>query len=195
MSHEVKALGRVEIKAAGLVTATFSTLNAVDKDGDVTPVGAFEDGASVPIGAWEHSSWGARGGRLPVGKGVIHADNSKAWVEAALFMNNQGGRETFEVIEKLGPLLEWSYSYDVLEERFGEWQGRQVRFLDKLKVSEVAPVLVGAGIGTQTTEAKARLVAEYFRHLAPGVAERVRAERDASTEYLRFAAGQVRRGR
>src|SRR5512136_179778 len=67
----------IEIKADGQpgeFRAVFATFNVIDKDGDVTLPGAFKDGAAVRI-----SYWGHRWQDLPVGKGVIHQDDKKAW--------------------------------------------------------------------------------------------------------------------
>lgn len=152
---DTKTLRGVEVKDAdsGEVTAVFSTLGVVDSDGDVTRPGAFEDGAAVVISAFGHASWG---GALPVGKGVIRADDAKAVLEGQFFLDTTAGRDTFAAVKNLGPLGQWSYGYDVTECAFGEQDDKRVRFLDGLKVFEVSPVLVGAGVGTQTLSAKGR---------------------------------------
>lgn len=151
---DTKALGRVEIKDAdqGLVTAVFATLGVVDSDGDVTVDGAFEDGAQVRISAYGHTSWG---GALPVGKGAIRVVGKEAILDGQFFMDTTAGRDTFTVVKELGPMQEWSYGYDAAEFSFGEQDGQRVRFLQKQKVYEVSPVLLGAGIGTRTLAAKA----------------------------------------
>ncbi|WP_433233731.1 hypothetical protein [Actinomadura nitritigenes] len=41
-----------------------------------------------------------------------------------------------------------------MEYSFGEFKGQRVRFLDSVKVHEVSPVLLGAGVGTRTLSAK-----------------------------------------
>lgn len=151
-----KSLRRVEIKSAdrGEVSAVFSTLNVIDSDGDVTPVGAFEDGAEVVISSYQHTSWG---GALPVGKGRIRTTGEEAILDGQFFMNTTTGRETFEVVKSLAEsgLGEWSYGFDVLDAEPATFQGRDVRLLKKLKVHEVSPVLVGAGVNTRTLAAKA----------------------------------------
>lgn len=153
---EHKALSGVEIKDAdqGLVTAVFATLNVKDHDGDVTTPGAFEDGANVRISSFGHTSWG---GSLPVGKGVIREDGEKAILEGQFFLNTTPGRDHFETVKEMGPLMEWSYGYDVIEGGPGKHQGEDVNFLRKLKVHEVSPVLLGAGIGTTTIGVKTHL--------------------------------------
>jgi len=150
---EHKALTGVEIKDAdqGLVRAVFATLNVVDSDGDVTVKGAFEDDAPVRISAYGHTSWG---GALPVGKGVIREVGDEAILESQLFLNTSAGREHFETIKQMGPLMEWSYGFDIVEADNGEHEGQKVRFLKKLKVHEVSPVLLGAGVDTRTLAVK-----------------------------------------
>ena len=149
-----KALRGFEIKAEdqGTVRAVFATLGVKDSDGDVTKPGAFEDGAEVVISAYGHTSWQ---GALPVGKGTIRTTKSEAVLDGRFFMDTAAGRDTFTVVKELGGRGEWSYGFDVLKNSFGEFDGKQVRFLESLKVFEVSPVLVGAGVGTRTLSAKA----------------------------------------
>lgn len=151
---DTKATGRVEIKDAdrGEVDVVFSTLNVIDSDGDVTPPGAFEEGAPVRISAYGHTSWS---GILPVGKGAIRTVGNEGIMSGRFFMDTTSGRDTFLVVKELGEMQEWSYGYDPVEFSFGEQDGQRVRFLNKLKVHEVSPVLLGAGVGTRTLAAKA----------------------------------------
>lgn len=148
-----KSLRGVEIKNAdkGEVTAVFSTFDVIDSDMDVTVAGAFEDGAPVRISSYNHTSWG---GMLPVGKGTIRQTKNEAILEGEFFMDVAAGRDTFTVVKEMGDLQEWSYGYDPVEFSFGEFDGQQVRFLNKLKVHEVSPVMLGAGVGTRTLAAK-----------------------------------------
>jgi HK97 family phage prohead protease len=146
---------RVEVKdaAKGEVSAVFSTFGVIDSDRDVTPAGAFEDGAQVLISAYGHQSWQ---GALPVGKGVIRTTKTEALLDGQFFMDTAAGRETFEVVKQLGELGQWSYGYDVLKESYGDQDGQRVRFLEGLKVHEVSPVLIGAGVNTRTLSAKSK---------------------------------------
>lgn len=152
-----KALGHIEVKdeVKGEIRAVFSTFGVIDHDGDVTVAGAFEDGAAVRISAYGHQSWM---GALPVGRGVIVAQEDRAILDGKFFLSTEAGRETFEMIKAMGELQEWSYGYDVLEtgkvdELPEELQGA-FRVLKRLKVHEVSPVLLGAGIDTRTLSAK-----------------------------------------
>jgi len=149
-----KTLSRVTVKdaAKGEVTAVFATLNSIDSDGDVTLPSAFEEGCPVRISAYGHQSWQ---GALPVGKGTIRTVGNEAILDGQFFMNTAHGRDTFEVVKELGSQQEWSYGYDPVEFHFGEFEGKQVRFLAKQKVHEVSPVLLGAGVGTRVLAAKA----------------------------------------
>ncbi len=142
----------MEIKADGKpgeFRAVFSTFNVIDKDGDVTLPGAFKDGAPVRI-----SYWGHRWEDLPVGRGVIHADEKQAWVDGQFFLDTLAGKETYTVVKNLGELQEWSYGYDVLNSEPGKLDDQEVRFLKELEVPEVSPVMLGAGIDTRTESIK-----------------------------------------
>jgi hypothetical protein len=148
-----KRFQHVDIKSAdkGEVSAVFSTFNTIDLDGDVTDPAAFTDGAEVVISSYGHTS---HDGVLPVGKGVIRTTKTEAIMDGKFFLDTTGGRDTFTVVKELGPLGQWSYGYDVQESAPGTFEGTAVRFLKRLKVHEVSPVLIGAGINTRTVGAK-----------------------------------------
>ncbi|MBM7788861.1 HK97 family phage prohead protease [Tenggerimyces flavus] len=149
----IKHLGQFEIKNAskGEVTAVFSTFNVVDKDGDVTIPGAFTDGQEVLISAYGHKVWE---GALPVGKGIIRQTDSEAILDGKFFLDTDDGRNTFNVIKNVGARQEWSYGYDILDAAPGKFGGTDVQFLKQLNVTEVSPVLIGAGVNTRTLAAK-----------------------------------------
>lgn len=160
MQH-TKALTGLKINDAdqGLVTAVFATLNVVDSDGDVTIPGAFTTGERVRISAYNHESWN---GALPVGKGIIAEQDGNAILEGEFFLDLPAGRDTFEVVKQMGELQEWSYGFDVLDAAPGQFEGRDVRFLRKLKVYEVSPVLLGAGVGTRTLATKGLKLSDHI---------------------------------
>jgi len=144
----------IELKedgAPGEFRAVFSTFNVIDHDHDVTLPGAFEDGREVRI-----SYWGHRWMDLPVGRGEIHADDEKAWVDGRFFLDTEAGRETYLTVKNLGDLQEWSYGFDIDESRLGEFEEQDVQFLERLTVYEVSPVMLGAGIGTGTETIKGK---------------------------------------
>lgn len=154
--NETKTLQGVAVKDAdkGTVEAIFSTFNVVDLDGDVTRPGAFQDGAAVRISAYGHASWGQA---LPVGKGVIRVTDQGAVLDGKFFLDTQQGRDTFTTVKEMGDLQEWSYGYDVEKSGSGTFEGEDVRFLEELKVHEVSPVMLGAGIDTRTLAVKSSI--------------------------------------
>src|SRR4030042_156229 len=128
----------------GEFTAEFATLEVVDHDGDITKPGAFQDGQETLIEPWNHNY-----GQLPVGKGVIHEKKDKAVIEGKFFLDTQSGLEHYRVVKALGPLQEWSYTFEILKWAVGQFDGKEVRFLQGLDVWGVAPVTRGAGIDTR----------------------------------------------
>lgn len=153
----------------GSFRAIFATFDVVDHDGDVTIPGAFKQDTPVIIGSWGHKT-----ADLPVGKGAIVADDSEAAVEGQFFLDTAPGRDTYQTVKNLGELGEWSYVFSVQKQSFGEHEGRQVRFLEDIKVYSVDPVLAGAGIGTRTTDIKGITQALSFAAHSAEVAELVR---------------------
>lgn len=154
--HKRKSLEfKITDAEKGEVEAVFSTFNVIDHDGDVTLPGAFEDGAKVGISAYGHNSWL---GGLPVGRGVIRVEKERAVLEGQFFLSTETGKEHFETVKQMGELQEWSYGYDVLDtgnvEDLPEELQHAYRVLVKLRVYEVSPVLVGAGIDTETLSIK-----------------------------------------
>lgn len=133
----------------GSFTCVFSTLGVIDKDGDVTLPAAFKDGQAVRIAQWGHN-WGD----LPVGKGVIYANEKQAWCEGQFFLDTPHGLATYQTVKGLGDLQEWSYGFTIEQSDYGDFEGRRVRFLRALDVTEVSPVMVGAGVGTRTESIK-----------------------------------------
>ena len=144
----------IEVKEDGQpgeFRAVFSTFNVIDHDGDVTRQGAFKDGQAVRI-----SYWGHRWMDLPVGRGEIHQDEEKAWVDGRFFLDTDAGKETYQTVKNLGELQEWSYGFDIDKASPGVFDGQDVQFLEALTVYEVSPVMLGAGIGTRTEAIKGK---------------------------------------
>lgn len=171
----------------GSFRATFSRLQAIDHDYDVTLPGAFERGQKVRIAQWGHA-W-----NLPIiGTGVIDADESTAWVDGRFNLNMTAGRDTYESVKDAGELQEWSYGFDILESSDGDFEGQPVRYLKKLKVHEVSPVMLGAGIGTHTDSIKSNPELTHDEH-ANAVLAAVKAwiERTEALAALRMKDGRT----
>lgn len=149
-----KALSDFEFKAdAGTFRATISTYNVIDSDLDVTFPGAFPVGKSLVIGGYNHSSMPPISA-LPTGKGVIGADETRAWVDGQFFMDTSHGKAMYETVKALGPVAEWSYVAKPLKiVPIGELRKSYptaLRGFLAIDPFEASAVIKGAGIGTRT---------------------------------------------
>ena len=152
-SNERKIIKAREFKLEdeGKIKLIFGTMNVIDHDGDVTIPGAIGSPQKVRISAYNHSSWNST---LPVGKGIVYESGEDMVFEGSFFLNTQLGKDTYETIKSMDDLQEYSYGFDITEAGFGEFENQSVRFLKGLKIYEVSPVLLGAGIGTRTLDIK-----------------------------------------
>ena len=66
-------------------------------------------------------------------------------------------------LEHPPPLQQYSYGFSLRESSFGQHDGERVRFLKRVEVHEVSPVLLGAGIGTRTLTLKEKLAEDMRR--------------------------------
>ena len=146
-----KAFTGFELKSGGRgeFSAVFATFDVIDRDGDVTLRDAFRNGQAVPVGAWNHDME-----QLPVGKGIVRVRGNSAIVEGAFNLATSRGHDTYEAIKDLGDLVEWSYIFKIVDSERGSFDGNPVRFLKRLDVVSVDPVVRGAGIGTRTVALK-----------------------------------------
>ena len=191
------ALADVQVKSGGPLgqaRATFSRFNVIDRDGDWTLPGAFQDGIQIPVSAYGHESWK---GALPVGKATIHSDREKAWADVQFLMTTQAGRDTFEVVRDLGELGEWSYGWEPVSVSRGkapDGSGETVQFLERVKIFEISPVLRGSGIRTTTEETKDAVLDEYLRYVRGlhGIdLDMSETQRVMDLEYLKFVRAAV----
>jgi hypothetical protein len=151
---ETKAIS-VELKDAdkGIVLARFATLGVKDRDGDIIMPGSVGE-QRVVVSPYGHKVWE---GALPVGKGTVGEDGDEALANLQYFMDTQAGREHFAVLKELGDGQQWSFGFDVTDwaEPDDEQRGTGVRRIIKgLRIHEVSPVLIGAGIDTATLAVK-----------------------------------------
>jgi hypothetical protein len=171
----------------GIVEAVFARFNVKDYDDDFTLPGAFEEGAPVLISAYGHKTWM---GYKPVGRGTIHSDQEKAWLDGQFFMDTIEGLDTFKTIKGTAELQEWSYGYKVLEtgEVNEEMRQRGIwRVIKKAAVFEVCPVMLGAGIDTETVDLKSReTTAPPADAPKPPTAEELALKADARREFATF---------
>lgn len=150
LSETKVAEAETTVDPKGLIVARFAKLNVIDLDGDVTVTGAVGDGQDVILSQWGHASW--QPGFLPVGKGRVAEEAGYLVLRGQFFMNTIAGRETFLTLKGLAERTEYSYGFQVPLSDRGTFGGQLVRFLRKLLISEVSPVLRGAGVATGTVE-------------------------------------------
>lgn len=134
-------------------SAVIAQFDVIDKDNDVTLPGAFGEQHVNMLPA--HDRMAPRLGKailkeagdLAVAEFKFNLDpaavTAREW-HSALKFDAQNGQ----------PLQEWSYGFEIVKFSFGQHEGKDVRFLEKLKVFEISPVLRGAGVGTQTLSIK-----------------------------------------
>lgn len=137
--------GPVAVKNSS-VEAVFATMNTIDADGDILLPGAIEDGQTVPISAYGHTSWQ---GKLPIGRGTITVRGDEAIIHAELF-DTVDGRDTATVLDGLGGLGQWSFGLDIVEAERGTVKGQPANLVSRVTIHEVSPVLRGAGVNTRT---------------------------------------------
>lgn len=147
------ALKFKSINEDGSFKAVFATMNVIDKHTDITLPGAFGR-QTVIIGGYNHGSWGKGADALPTGKGVIYENGNEAIVEGNFFLDTYSGNETYKTVKNIGSDQEWSYALAEIDFEFSEREGQRVRILKKIRVNEVAPVLMGAGEGTRLLDIK-----------------------------------------
>jgi transcriptional regulator with XRE-family HTH domain len=142
-----------QLSEKGEGVAVIATLNEIDKDGDVTTPGAFGEQTvpMVPAHEW-HSA--------PIGKATISEKDNEALAHFRMNLKTDLGRNWHEALkfDLANPPAkqEYSYGFSIQENgaEMGDFSGRPVRFLKSLKVHEISPVLLGAGIATRTLALK-----------------------------------------
>ncbi len=164
---ETKGIEGFEIKDAdkGEVVAVVSTMDMVDRDGDVVLSGAIKDGSVVKLSAYEHDV--ITEGKAPVGRGVISIQGKQAVMHGRYFMSTARGRDAFETVKAMGADSEWSIGFAKsvkTEPLTKEWQAKGARrLITGLDLYESSPVFMGANGMTATVSAKAMADPESAR--------------------------------
>ena len=138
---------------AGTIEAVFATLNVVDSDGDRILNGAIGN-QNVIMSAYGHASWGGGLDGLPVGKGRIYERKDEAIFEGRFFLDTTNGEETYKTVKNVGELQEWSFALPEVDQAIVEEDGEVIHELKRIRVNEVSPVLMGAGVDTRTLGVK-----------------------------------------
>lgn len=167
----------------GAIEAVFSTFGVVDRDGDIVEAGAIPDDQPVPM-VWSHD-WARM-----IGKGVTRIEEDRAVFSGGLFLDTDAGQDAYRTIKSMGDLMEYSWGFRILDADFVERDEEYVRIIKRVELYEVSPVLVGAGVGTQTLSLKHGLpLADHAETLDQAVADFVSRVRGRA-EY-RAKAGRT----
>lgn len=164
MDNKIKSLGQAQLgteaDAKGHVRAVVCTYGVIDKDGDVVRKGAIPEGTPVILSQYNHNS--ITGSAMPVGSGVIKSVGDEAILEAEFFMDTTHGKDAFNTVRALSAkgLGEWSWGFIATDEERGQFEGKNVNFINMTKTFEASFVAVGAGVNTRTLEAKDGLKGE-----------------------------------
>ena len=163
MSEENKVLRKTfaaELKldgaGEGTFEAVFATMDVIDKDRDLTEPGAFGR-QDVIISQYNHGSWREGVKALPIGVGVISERGNEAIINGEFDLSDEDAKKTYEKIKYLqakGRVQEWSYSLPEIDYEMRDIDGERIRILKKIKVNEVSPVLMGAGVNTRLLDIK-----------------------------------------
>lgn len=136
----------------GAFTARIATIGVRDLDGDIIEPGAFGEQV-VKVAGFGHS-WT----RPPVGKGKVYEKGNQALVDGQYNLEMASAQEEYQSVQFLGADGEWSFGFRVLEGAWGKHENRETYFIKKMLVYEVSPVMKGAGIDTQTINAKGEIM-------------------------------------
>jgi hypothetical protein len=191
---KIYELKSIELKEEGSFVGVFATLNVEDSQGDVTLPGAFGE-QNVVISQYNHGSWGTGVAALPIGVGKIYERGEEAIVEGEFDMSDDAAVKTYKkmlYVKSKGRVQEFSYALPEIDWEMREVDGRRQRMLKKIRVNEVSPVLMGAGVNTRLLDIKAEGSGlKLVEHIDLVVkASKNLAERLQSLEELRRAEGK-----
>lgn len=131
--------GLKSLSEQGEFVATIAAFNHVDLDGDVTLPGAFPEGKRVQIAQWGHD-WGS----LPYGTAELRAADGEQQAHGKFNLDTSHGRDAYYTVKAAQDIQEWSYGFNIVEAEYGQFDGQEVRFLKRLDVAEISPVMRGA---------------------------------------------------
>lgn len=217
------SIGDVSIKSADKGQARVRFANpdgkTADHDREIIDPNAIRE-SHVVTSPFGHRS--VTEGAIPAGKATVHSDGT---ADIQFFLDTQIGRETFATVKALGPIVQYSFGFKVREEGKLTDAMRSAgvrRYLKRLDVWEVSPVVRGAALVSGTLDIKcdgcggkacacdsskgpsrkelAAIVAKVKRTLADGAELLARTaprtvspeEADARLKHARYMLGMVR---
>ena len=147
---------KLDSQGEGTFEAVFATMNVIDSDRDITEPGAFGK-QEVILSQYNHGSWGGGEKALPIGVGVIFERGEEAIVQGEFDMSDPAAVKTYKKMKYLtekGRTQKFSYSLPEIDYEIRDVDGERMRILKKIKVNEVSPVLMGAGVNTRLLDIK-----------------------------------------
>lgn len=183
----------VKDAAQGLIEAVVGTTGVKDLDGDVIEVGAVGEQSAL-VSGFNHS---ATREALPVGQARVFERGTELRASAKLFLDTTGGSDLYAVLKEMGPEMQWSIAFRVLDRVEPTQEDRRQgikRRLTRIKLLETSPVLAAAGVGTRTVSVKCdSCAAKVGDHADPndaGAALIVKGRQalDAAERFLRGEA-------
>jgi hypothetical protein len=151
----------IAVKQAGegKATVVIATLGVKDRDGDVLLAGAFGEQIVPVVGAHDWKM-------APIGKARVFERGNEAIAEIQ-FNDTTGGRDWREALKfdfdnpPTRQQYSWGFAVGPQNAKQGQHNGESVRFLKAaddgtpIKIFEVSPVLVAAGMNTRSLSVKA----------------------------------------
>ena len=159
---------KLDSQGEGTFEAVFATLNVIDSDRDITELGAFGR-QDVILSQYNHGSWDRGEKALPLGIGVIFERGEEAIVQGEFDMSDEAAVKTYKKMKYLtekGRTQEFSYSLPEIDYEIRDVDGECVRILKKIRVNEVSPVLMGAGVNTRILDIKATGGKKLIDHIS-----------------------------
>lgn len=137
----------------GRGAAVLARLGVRDKDGDVLLPGLLGGVQQAPL--IQSHQWQLP----PIGRAAVREQGGEMVADFALNLETAGGREWASVLKfdlERGPLQQWSWGFSIPPggAESGMHEGQPVRFLKRVQLHEVSPVVVGASIGSRTLALK-----------------------------------------
>ncbi len=133
--------------------AVFVNFGVRNAFGDVWEPGCLTAGAPVLVGPYGHALLGWEAGLPPIGIGTIEQTESEGLIAGEFFTSPQAEAH-YEAVRRT-PMQEWSAIYYVRDWRIETLDDEETRYISRVDIASVDPVLRGANPDTRTIEVNA----------------------------------------
>ena len=158
---EYRALADIESIGDGRIRAVFARIGTPDHYGDILEAGAVGEQTAM-MRSWDH------GDGLPLGDVRIYEDDDRVIADMDMYMDLRSAVDTYYVLSKRFERKikqGWSHGFTPDEWHFSD--DGQTRYLDKITIHEVSPVMRPAQPLTSTLEVRSlnwrKLAMEHLR--------------------------------